>query len=150
MKTIQPKTWRLWAGEIITALLLVFFVHSAIDNYLNLLSLKNLLWFYTKHVGITAWFIVFIEAGIAILLFFPKTRIHGLAATLLFVIILATVVLLNPHSPHLFGGILNKLGKRFYLPFEIFLFLITLLAIGLNIRRKTAIQPKAIQNIIVQ
>ena len=137
MKTIQPKTWRLWAAEVITALLIVFFVHSAIDNFLNLLSLKNLLWFYTRNVEFTAWLLVIIEAVIAVLLFFPATRLAGLVLSFLFLLSLIIVVLRNPHAPHFFGGILNYLSKKIYLPFGITLIFITLIAITLKKRNLT-------------
>ncbi|MRG45843.1 hypothetical protein GFS24_12005 [Chitinophaga sp. SYP-B3965] len=129
MKDIQPKPWRLWAVEIVTALLLVFFVHSAIDNFLNFLSLKNLLWFYTRSVGAVASSIIIIEAGIAILLFLPRTRLAGLILSLLFLLTLTIIVARTPHSPHLFGGVLNYLGKRWYLPFEITMIVLTSIAI---------------------
>lgn len=132
MKNIQVKPWRLWAVEIITALLLVFFVHSAVDNYFNLLSLKNMLPFYTKNAGQVAWALVIIEVGIGLLLFFPGTRLFGLTLSLLFLLTLTIIVARNPNSPHFFGGILNYLGKRLYLPFEITMIVFTVIAITLK------------------
>lgn len=100
------------AVEVISALLLVFYLHSVISNYVQLQSLKNMLAFYTVHTTPVAWAIVLIEFVIALLLFIPRTKGAGLLLSSLFVITIAVVIFRSPHFPHDFGGLLNNIGDK--------------------------------------
>jgi hypothetical protein len=98
--------------EIISALLLVFYVHSVISNYVQLQSLKNMLAFYTVHTSMVAWVIVLVEFVIAVLLFIPRTKSVGLLISSVFVITIAVVIFRSPHYPHAFGGLLNHINDQ--------------------------------------
>jgi len=141
MKKIQPKSLHLWVVEIITALLIVFFVHSAIDNYFRLQSLKNLLIFYTVNVDAIAWLILLTETAIALLLLFQRTRTAGLLASLAFFITLTLIVALTPHSPHNFGGVLNGLNRKRYVAIETGGILLSFLALLIKYTLKILRNP---------
>lgn len=98
--------------EIVSALLLVFYIHSLISNCVQLQSLKNMLTFYTVHTTLVAWIIVFLEFAIVLLLFIPRSRRAGLLLSSLFVIVLMIVSFRWPHNPHDFGGIVNEMGDK--------------------------------------
>lgn len=98
--------------EIIAALLLLFFVHSVISNYIQLQSLKNLLAFYTRNTATVAWLMITAETMIALLLFLPKTRKLGFIAVLLAALFTGYLQLSKPYYPHDFGGIINYLAKN--------------------------------------
>lgn len=121
--------------EIISALLIVFFLHSAISNYIQLQSLKNLLAFYTINTTEVAWAIVIVEAVIALLLFISRTRLTGLLAVLLFTLYAGYTVLRTPHFPHDFGGILNNLSSKQHILIYVLLALMTIAGIWLAIRK---------------
>lgn len=99
--------------EIIAALFIIFFVHSAILSFIRLQSLKNLLGFYTFHKTEIAWAIVSTETIIALLLILPRTRTIGLLMSLLFMLCFGVTLWLTPYYPHDFEGILNNMtGKQ--------------------------------------
>lgn len=98
--------------EIIASLLLIYFVHSFITTYLHIVSLKNLLAFYTLNTTEVAWAIVITETIIAILLFTPQTRNLGLVFSLLFAITGLFITVRNPHIPHDFGGFVNYISPK--------------------------------------
>src|SRR5690349_2600379 len=99
--------------EIIAALLLLFFAHTAIDNFLNRLSLRNLLRIlpitYNK-ADLLSWLIPIIKIFTAILLFFPRTRLPGLIIAILITSVFTGYLLYTPALPHEFGGILNYIN----------------------------------------
>lgn len=98
-------------AEIVAALLLIFFVHSVISNYIQLQSLKNLLAFYTRNTTLVAWLIILSEIFIATLLFMPRTRLIGFVAVLIATLFTVYTQLSKPHYPHDFGGIINHLTR---------------------------------------
>jgi hypothetical protein len=104
-------------AEIIASLLMIFFVHTLISTYVNLQSLKNMLPFYTSHKNAVAWTIVSTEAMIILLLFFPKTRLIGLAVVLLVSLFAGYIVIQFSYNPHHFGGILNKFSDTQHILF---------------------------------
>ena len=98
--------------EIIAALFIVFFVHSAILSFLRIQSLKNLLAFYTYSKTEVAWAIIIIEVATALLLIFPRTRTLGLIMSLLFMIGLGITIWLTLYHPHDFEGVLNNMTNK--------------------------------------
>lgn len=98
--------------EIIASLLLVFFVHSIISNYIQLQSLKNLLAFYTRNTTTVAWLVILAETIIAALLFMPRTRVIGFVCVLIAALYTGYVQFSHPHFPHDFGGIINSLARK--------------------------------------
>jgi hypothetical protein len=99
--------------EIIAALLLLFFAHTAIDNFLNRLSLRNLfriLPFTYNKADFLSWFIPIIKTFTVALLFFPRTRLLGISISFIVAAIFTVYLIYTPKWPHEFGGILNYLN----------------------------------------
>jgi hypothetical protein len=103
--------------EIISGLLLIFFVHSAISNLINTQSLKNLLAFYTQYGAVIAWTIICLEILVVVLLFMPRTRLAGFIITILLSVLAGYFVIKLPHYPHHFGGILNNFSDTQHIMF---------------------------------
>lgn len=118
--------------EIISSLLLVFFIHSIIYNFINLQSLKNLLGFYTRNKSETAWLIVITETLIALLLFLPQTRLLGFFSVLFISIFAGYIVIKFSFFPHHFGGILNNFSKTQHILFYSLLILMAITGIFLH------------------
>jgi uncharacterized membrane protein len=98
--------------EIISALLLIFFVHTLISSYIQLQSLKNLLAFYTENTTVIAWTILITEIITVALIFFPRTRLIGFIAAFLMTTFAGIIILRYPHYPHDFGGIFNSMSRN--------------------------------------
>ncbi len=98
--------------EVISALLLLFYVHSVISIYVQLQSLKNMLAFYTVHTSLVAWSFVIIETAIVLLLFFARTRTLGFVLSTLFAIALMVATQLTPGYPHDYGGLFNIISTK--------------------------------------
>lgn len=95
--------------EITAALLLIFYVHSVISNYVQLQSLKNMLAFYTTQTSLVAWGIVLVELATAVLLFIPKVRTVGFSLSAVLAVSLIIMILSTSRYPHDFGGVINEL-----------------------------------------
>ena len=122
--------------EIISGLLLIFFIHTIFYNFLNIQSLKNLLGFYTRNTSEIAWVIIISETLIALLLFLPQTRLLGFFAVILISIFAGYIVIKYSFFPHHFGGILNHLSKTQHILFYSLLILMAITGIFLHIFRK--------------
>jgi Methylamine utilisation protein MauE len=122
--------------EIISALLIVFFLYNAISNYLQIQSLKNLLAFYTTDISGIAWTIIVVEAIIVLLLFIPRTRLAGLLTALLLILYAGYTVLRTPHFPHDFGGILNNLSSKQHILIYSLLVLLAIVGVWLKIKER--------------
>ncbi|WP_341841050.1 MauE/DoxX family redox-associated membrane protein [Chitinophaga caseinilytica] len=102
------------ASDLASALLLIFFLHSAIGSIAQHQTAVNVLAFYTpvnapRHAiawAISAW--QFITAA---LLFFPVTRRYGLGASLGYFVALSVLAWLFPGDPAQFGGLLNHITR---------------------------------------
>jgi signal transduction histidine kinase len=113
--------------DVSTAVLLLYFVHSFVSTYIQFLSLRNTLAFYTENREFWVWTLIVTEFITALLLFVPKTRLYGLTLSLLFAIFVITLIFITPHYPHHFGGILNVRSRRFKL---VVLFLVGLISLS--------------------
>jgi len=150
-KTISSsnKTKHNLSIEIITALLLIFFVHSCISTYIQLQSLRNLLNFYTIYTKASAWTIVIWEAVTVLLLFIHKTRLVGFLSTITFSITAIWVIIHWPHYPHDFGGIFNSITRSQKWALLLFLILLPTLGILLIIfKSKHKSQSNSDHNIV--
>jgi uncharacterized membrane protein YphA (DoxX/SURF4 family) len=134
--------------EIISALLILFFLHSSISNYIRLQSLKNLLGFYTIDTTGIAWTIVVVESIIALLLFIPRTRLVGLVAVLFFTLYAGYTVARTPHFPHNFGGILDNLSSWQHILIYGLLTSLAIAGIGLTIRKPRTKVPRASDQVV--
>jgi hypothetical protein len=94
-------------SEIITGLLLIFFINCVISSYHHIPSLQNMLTFYTYHYKLLAWVIVIAEVMISLLLFFHQTRLIGFVTVIAISLFAGVLVIKTPGIPHDFGGILN-------------------------------------------
>ncbi len=110
--SLRPRT----VADIISAVLLIFFLHSAIGNIVQIQTTVNVLAFYTPVETprlVLAWGITGWQLLAAALLFFPVTRAVGLGLSLAYFGVLSVVVWLHPGTPAMFGGLLNHIS-RFY------------------------------------
>lgn len=123
--------------EIISSLLLIFFVHSVISNYVSMQSLKNLLAFYTRYTAEAAWAIIITEAIIAILLLIPAVRGIGFAAVIVVALFAIYTVLKTPYFPHDFGGILNSLHSNQQICFYCLLAVLSITGLWLLLKGMT-------------
>lgn len=98
--------------QIIAAILMMFFIHNMVANYINIVTLKNALAFYTVHNVAAAWILISTEAAIILLLFFRQTRAAGLMAVLLVSLFAAYIVYSTPKFPHDFGGLLTNTSNN--------------------------------------
>ena len=121
--------------EIVSALLLVFYIHSLISNCVQLQSLKNMLTFYTVRTSLVAWMILSLEFIVVLLLFIPHSRQAGLLLSSLFVTALIAVSFRWPHNPHDFGGIVNELGDKRRFILAIIVLLLSVAAFMIKYRR---------------
>lgn len=97
--------------EIIASLLLVFWVHMLVSNFIQLQSLKNLLAFYTFNTALVAWLILIAKTIVIALIFFQRTRLPGFFAALLLISFAGIVIIRYPHYPHNFGGFFNNISR---------------------------------------
>jgi hypothetical protein len=140
VERLSPKRKRI--VEIIGALMIVFFVHSSIVNYFGMQSMINMLAFYTVHTTEYAWAFWGTEVMIALLLIIPSTRIVGLVMTVLFMAGMVTLILMTPHYPHNFGGLLGYISDTRHLVYEITLGVLALAALLLCIPRRRKEEPE--------
>lgn len=121
--------------EIVSALLLVFYIHSLISNCVQLQSLKNMLTFYTVRTSLLAWIIISLQWVIALLLFVPRCRRMGLLLSSLFVIVLMAVSFGWPRNPHDFGGVVNELSDKRRFMLGLVVLMLSLIGCMLSYRR---------------
>lgn len=124
--------------EIIAAILILFFAHTAIDNIIDRLSLRNLLRIlpltYNK-ADIVSWTIPFTKLSVTFLLFFPRTRLYGGILALITMTIFSAYLIYTSRWPHEFGGILNFLSFKQHLILSMSLAAISLILIILSNKR---------------
>lgn len=145
MKTkasLSSSQKRLQLPEIISLLLLVFFVHTSVAIYIQFQSLIHMLVFYTNHTTVFAWIIFITNIIIAILLFIPRTRFIGLISAAFFAISGIITMVLTPHNPHDFGGVINELPtKQRYILYSI-IALIAIINIFLTLQKAKLKSPE--------
>jgi hypothetical protein len=120
--------------EIIAAILMIYFLHSAISNYVNIENLKEVLAFYTRSFIAVAWLIFIVQAVTFIALFIPKTRLYGQISSFVFLTTLLITLLRKPRVPHDFGGVLNYLNTKETYLFIISCMLLSAIGIALTLR----------------
>ena len=115
-------------SEIISATFIFLYVYTAVskiishDSFESVLSRSPLL---SKFSSFVSWMIPSVEIGISLLLVIPNLRKPGLlfSASLmsLFTLYIAYMLLFTPELPCSCGGVLNSLGWKEHLVFNIFL-----------------------------
>lgn len=101
--------------EVISAVFILIFFYNALDAFINLQSVKNLLrilpFTYNKYVFI-AWGIVVVQLLIAVLAFFHKTRVAGFIVAIGWSLCVIAYLLYTPRWPHEFAGVYNYLNFK--------------------------------------
>ena len=113
---------KLIASDIISAALLLLFLYTAINKIIDHGIFKDALSQtpHLQHFAATiAWLLPVIEIGVSILLFIPSTRLKGLYASLILLILLTVyliyMVLFAPTLPCNCGGVIQQLrGYNIY------------------------------------
>lgn len=118
--------------EIVSILLILLFVYSALSKVLEFQNFQAQLGqspLLSAYTGFISYAVLIVELTIALLLAFPKTRFIGLLSSFILMVMFTAyiIVILNYSSfvPCSCGGILEKLGWKEHLVFNI---LFTILA----------------------
>lgn len=141
------NTRRNFVVQVLSSLLLLFFVHTVINQLFQIHSLNNMLQFYVFNTSLIFWLIIFSEVLIAALLFMPRLRLLGFMLTIAYALLLANTIYRTPHFPHDFGGIINSLTKQqqYILCGSLCLIPIIGIAVAFTRRRKPASEPETQQ-----
>jgi uncharacterized membrane protein YphA (DoxX/SURF4 family) len=123
--------------DAISALLLILFLYTGIsklmdyDKFHAVLSSSPLL---SPASSILAWLLPLAEIIIALLLFFPRTRSTGLRTSLFLLLALTGylifMIVYSPKLPCSCGGVLNKMGWKQHILFNLFFIALNLIAVG--------------------
>lgn len=104
------------AIEIISALIILLFVYTALSKLTNFVSFQYSIAqspLLEKNVRIVAWTVPILELIISILLLLPRTRVWGFIAStclmLLFTLYVAYLLVFIPSVPCACGGIMKTL-----------------------------------------
>lgn len=134
--------------DFINALLLLLFLYTSVsklsehERFKDVLSSSPLL---SPVAGFISWGLPILEIIIVILLFIPKTRLYGLYASLLLLIILTGyllyMILFTPHLPCNCGGVLKYLTWPQHIFFNFFFIALSIASIILKKRQKSTINP---------
>lgn len=132
------KTNITFITEVIAALFIVLLVYAALSKLLDYekfvvqIGQSPLL---THYAGFMAWFIPAVEMLIAVLLAWARLRLAGLYAAFALMVMFTAyiIVILNfsEHIPCSCGGVLEKLGWKEHLVFNIVFVLLALTGIVL-------------------
>lgn len=123
----KKVNWQVWVADIISGTLLVLFLYTAVSKILDYenfkVALQDSLWL--KPISsILSWTLPAIEIILALILFFPSTRIKGLYASIcllaLFISYLLNVITFSPHLPCNCGGVLTFLTWKDHIYFNLF------------------------------
>ena len=128
--------------DIISAILLLLLLYTAISKFIEYRSFKEVLSvspLLKPFAGFIAWALPFLELVIVILLFIPALRIKGLYASLLLLIILTAypiyMILFTPNLPCSCGGVLKDLTWPQHVLFNLFFVILSGTGIILARRR---------------
>lgn len=111
-----------FAFEVISAILLTYFLHSAIVSTIQHRTSVNVLAFYTQPGApreAIAWSITMWQSLVAILLFIPATRLYGFGLAFVYFISLILLSWQFPGDPAMFGGLLNYISRFHTMPLAI-------------------------------
>ena len=125
--------------DIITGLLILLFVYTAVSKWLTYDSFKGVLQtapLLRPFAATLAWAIPVSEIAVSFLLSLPCYRLLGLYASLglmaLFTLYLAFMLLYSPHLPCSCGGVISQFTWQEHLLFNLFFIAINGVAIKLN------------------
>jgi len=137
--------------EIISSLLILLFVYTAISKLLDYTSFKNVLhWspFIRGKAPIVALALPITEGLVSILLFIPRTRLWGFYSSValmsVFTLYLAYMINFTPKLPCSCGGVLKQMTWNQHLIFNIFFLALSatgLMLEGKRVKRKPEPPP---------
>lgn len=137
--SIMKKT-----ADIITALLILLFSYTAISKFTALHSFTTTLGkapVIKQGAAVIAPLLPTIEAIIVLLLFFERTKLKGLYASLVlllvFTIYLAGIILFAPTLPCSCGGVISKMSWKQHVVFNLGFIVLTGLAIRMYKRTES-------------
>lgn len=129
--------------EIISALLILLFVYTATSKLYDLSSFRQVLKTSPRigfAGGFLAWAIPLTEIGVSALLYFAATRLNGLYASfilmVLFTAYIGYIALFEPDKPCTCGGVLQSMSWTQHFIFNIFFSLLSIWGIKLLKRDK--------------
>jgi len=134
------------AIEIISSLLILLFVYAASSKLIEYstfkIQLMNLLFFKT-FAGLIAWIVPSVELLTVLLLTIKVTRIIGLYASLIMLLIftlyIAGMLLSGKQLPCSCGGIIQQFSWKEHLIFNIFFLLLSFAGILLERKQKLSL-----------
>lgn len=131
------------AIEIISSLLILLFVYAASSKLIEYSIFKTQLMnqlFFKTFAGLIAWLVLSIELLTALLLTVKVTRIIGLYASLImlliFILYIAGMLLSGKQLPCSCGGIIQQLSWKQHLIFNLFFLLLSFAGIVLGRKQK--------------
>jgi len=132
--------------DIISAGILLLFLYTAVSKLLDYQNFKSVLIMsplLRPFAGIIAWALPVGEIGIVLLLLFQKTKIKGLYTAFItlvvFTIYIIYMVTFTPRLPCSCGGVLKSLTWSQHIVFNLFVLLLTAIAILLSRKIKKVI-----------
>ena len=135
------------AVELISSLLILLFMYTALSKLLDFTAFKNVLSqspFIGNKASVVALALPITEIMVALLLFIPNTRLWGFygsaALMLIFTLYLGYMILFSPKLPCSCGGVLKQMSWNQHLIFNIFFLLLALTGIWLE-RKRTRLKP---------
>ena len=127
--------------EIISSLLILLFVYTAISKLLDYTSFTNVLSkspLIAGKAGVVALALPITEGLVSLLLFFPRTRLWGFYSSValmsVFTLYLAYMINFTPKLPCSCGGVLKQMNWNQHLAFNIFFLALSIA--GLMLERK--------------
>jgi len=131
------------AIEIISSLLILLFVYAALSKLFEYngfkVQLRNSEWL-KPIAGIIAWLVPAIELAISLMITVKATRILGLYASLILLLIftlyIAGMLLSGMRLPCSCGGIIQQLSWKQHLLFNLFFLLLSLIGIVFERKQK--------------
>lgn len=125
--------------EIVSILLILLFIYAAVSKWLEFQNFQAQLGqspLVSAYTGFISYYLLLVEFTIALLLAIPKTRFLGLMASFTIMVMFTAyiIVILNYSSfvPCSCGGILEKLGWKEHLAFNIGFTLMAAMAVWIE------------------
>jgi len=115
--------------DVVVYFFVILFLYTSLEKLLEPMA------------GLVAWTLSFIEIGVATLLFIPATRLKGLYASLILMILftcyLIAILLIDDHLSCTCGGIIENLSPRQHLIFNTATIVLAVIAL-LNTRKMSS------------
>lgn len=146
---VRPHT-ALFMADTISAILILLFLYTALSKLWDYEHFKSVLFMsplLRPISSVIAWFLPLVEIIIVLLLFFSQTREKGLIGTgvimILFTAYIFYMVVFTPRLPCSCGGVLKSLTWTQHIFFNLFILLLTGVAMWLyrKIKKQILIVP---------